>query len=181
MVIPVINRILKTERKKRGLTQEKTAELLFKSTGTIKRYDTGDIIPESVLQQLCNILNLDLSNLLLKQQLENSKNNTMYYNRLISKRNLYGSNFKEIEDEYYKKIQNEDIDEKKIIKVSEADNLNSFSLLYDIRGLRVELLNYLNFKDDFFKLETTKEEKRNKIEKILSFIDFLYFQDIIKK
>ena len=60
--------------------------------------------------------------------------------------------------------------------IQEQNNYN-----FNIENLKTELLNYLNFKDEFLKIETTEEEKKNKIEKILSFIDFLYFQDIIKK
>lgn len=159
MRIPILNNLIKTERKNNGLTQEKTANLIFKSIATIKRYDTGDIMPESVLQQLCNLLNLDLKELLQAQEKDNQENNTNFYSELIEK---------------YKNIN-------AVISPRIAP-IRSRALMpsYDIEILKDELLNYLIFKDDFLQLESTEEDRKSKIEKILTFIEFLYFQDIIK-
>lgn len=158
--IPIINLILKKVRKENGFNQEKTANLIFKSIATIKRYDTGDIMPESVLQQLCNLLKLDLQELLKAQEKDNQENNTNFYSDLIEK---------------YKNIN--------VVISPRIAPIRSRTLMrcYDIEILKAELYNYLSFKDEFLKIESTDEEKDNKIEKTLSFIDFLYFQDIIKK
>lgn len=159
MIIPFINRFLKNERKKRGLTQEKTASLIFKSKPTIARYDSGDIIPESVLRQLCKMLNLDFFELLIIQDAENAERSSDSYSDLIEK---------------YKNPNT-------VIIPPSVANINLNPNEYNVESLKTELLNYLNFKDEFLKLKTTEEEKSKRIEKILSFIDFLYFQDIIKK
>lgn len=160
MTVPIINKQIQQLRKAQGLTQEKTAKLIFKSKPTIARYDTGDIMPESVLQQLCNLLKLDLQELLKAQEKDNQENNTNFYSDLIEK---------------YKNIN--------VVISPRIAPIRSRALMrcYDIEILKAELYNYLSFKDEFLKIESTDEEKDNKIEKILSFIDFLYFQDIIKK
>lgn len=160
MDIPFINKHLKLRRKGKGLTQEKTAELIFKSVPTIKRYDTGDIIPESVLRQFCDLLKIDFFLLLELQETENIKNSTSFYSELIEK-------YKNVNVVISPKIE-------PIILKSVKNN-------YDIQKLESELINYLKFKDDFLNIETTEENRKIKIEKIFSFIDFLYFQDIVKK
>lgn len=89
--IPFINKVLKDERKKKKITQSDFSKLIFKSTGTVKRYDTGDIIPESVFQRSCEILNLNFLVLLDFQDKQNkslTKDNQIddiYYNDLILK------------------------------------------------------------------------------------------------
>ena len=76
MSIPYINEYLKRMRKAHGLTQEKTAQAIFKSVPSIKRYDTGDIIPESALHQLCDLLKIDFFDLLEGQDGENFNKGT---------------------------------------------------------------------------------------------------------
>lgn len=200
MNVPFINDYLKRRRKEKGITQEKFADMIFKSKPTIARYDAGDIIPESVLQRSCEVLNLDFLTLLKGQEEESlgdyeSWEEISKYNDYVAEsRNPYKDYWEEELDFYnppYEKLlikyENElkKIDFPQPIKRIENDlkeviqEQNNSS--YSIESLKLELLHYLNFKDEFLKLKTTGEEKNNKIEKILSFIDFLYFQDIIKK
>ena len=196
--IPYINDFLKNIRKQKGITQEKFATMLFKSLPTIKRYDTGDIIPESVLQRSCEVLNLDFL-ILLKGQEEESLGDfdnweeiDKYNRHVADERNPYKEYWNEELDFYnppYEKILRKYENELKKISFPKSNEIcekNNFlesqnNKIYSLNSLKKELLNYINFKDNFLNIETTEEEKKKKIEKIFSFIDFLYFQDIIKK
>lgn len=83
--IPIINQIIKDKRKELKITQEEFKNIINKGIATIKRYDTGDIIPENTLILICDKLTLSLPNLCLKQQEENKKDNTNFYSELIKK------------------------------------------------------------------------------------------------
>lgn len=69
--IPVINQIIKDKRKSKKINQSDFAKLINKSTGTVKRYDTGDLIPENTLILICDKLGLNLTTLIFKQIEEN--------------------------------------------------------------------------------------------------------------
>ncbi|MEE1475751.1 helix-turn-helix domain-containing protein [Fusobacterium sp.] len=199
MNIPFINDFLKRRRKEKGITQEKFADMIFKSKPTIARYDAGDTIPESVLQRSCEVLNLDFLTILKGQEeeslgdYESWEEIDKYNNYALTTQSPYNeySEYLETYEPPYEKILRKYVNKLKQISlpqpskkiendlkevIQEQNNYN-----FNIESLKTELLNYLNFKDEFLKIETTEEEKNNKIEKILSFIDFLYFQDIIKK
>ena len=47
--IPIINQIIKDKRKEKKITQSEFSKIINKSLATVKRYDTGDIIPENTL------------------------------------------------------------------------------------------------------------------------------------
>ena len=83
--IPVINQIIKDKRKKLKLTQNNFAEIINKSPTTVKRYDTGDIIPQNTLLLICDKLGLDLIDLFIEQQTENQTTNSSFYSDLILK------------------------------------------------------------------------------------------------
>ena len=86
--IPIINQIIKDKRKKLKLTQNNFAEIINKSPTTVKRYDTGDIIPLNTLIIISNKLGLDLVELVSKQLQENTVDGTDYYTEII-KKDLY--------------------------------------------------------------------------------------------
>ena len=83
--IPIINQIIKDKRKKLKLTQNNFAEIINKSPTTVKRYDTGDIIPQNTLLLICDKLGLDLIDLFIEQQTENQTTNSSFYSDLILK------------------------------------------------------------------------------------------------
>lgn len=161
MKIPYINKVLKGERRKQGITQVEFANLIYKSLPTIKRYDTGGIIPESVLRQMCNVLEIDFIDLLRKQFRENNDKETCDYDDIIHK--------------YYVAPLADKA--KKVIESQEKDDAK----FYKTKFFKEDLKRYLMYIDYTLEIETTKEEKEIKAEKILSFIEFLYFQNMIKK
>lgn len=207
--VPYINDFLKSIRKKNGITQEKFATMIFKSLPTIKRYDTGSIIPEETLRRSCEVLGLNFFEV-LKLQEENifddfgSWNEIEAHNRALvagyqlpfDKLEEYGIISPPYDDLLFKykndlnkidisKISNEMQENlKSYFDLNDENNTfknNEIKNIYNIKSLENELINYLKFKDNFLNIETTKEKQNRKIEKIFSFIDFLYFQDIIKK
>lgn len=96
--LPVINEVFKEKRKNKGITQEKLASLIFKSLGTVKRYDTGDTIPEGIIIKLCEILNMDFISLLALQETKNKLNQENFYENLITK---YSKEIEKFNSEYY--------------------------------------------------------------------------------
>lgn len=86
--IPVINQTIKDKRKELKITQTDFSKMINKSLGTVKRYDTGDIIPENTLILICEKLNLDIIFLEKKQYDENKILKTNYYEDLIKKSKL---------------------------------------------------------------------------------------------
>lgn len=200
MTVPFINDYLKRKRKEKGITQEKFADMIFKSKPTIARYDAGDIIPESVLRRSCEVLNLDFLSLLKGQEeeslegFENWEEIDAHNQCAAEAKNPYKEYWGEEIDFYnppyektLRKYENELKEiifpqpSKKMENELKEVNQEQNNSIYNIENLKTELLNYLNFKDEFLKLKTAEEEKNKRIKKILSFIDFLYFQDIIKK
>lgn len=83
--IPIINQIIKDKRKEMKITQQEFTNLINKAISTVRRYDTGDIIPENTLILICDILNLSISQLAIKQAEENDIVKTNYYQELINK------------------------------------------------------------------------------------------------
>ena len=71
--IPVINQIIKDKRKEMKITQQDFTKLINKAISTIRRYDTGDIIPENTLILICDKLGLYIQDLLQEQKRENIK------------------------------------------------------------------------------------------------------------
>lgn len=88
-IIPAINQIIKDKRKELKITQEKFAIIINKSPTTVKRYDTGDIIPENTLILICEKLNLDKFLLLEEQEKQNKLQETIFYKELINKNYVF--------------------------------------------------------------------------------------------
>ena len=82
--IPIINQIIKDTRKEKKLNQSDFAKLINKSLPTVKKYDTGGIIPQNTLILICDILNLDYNDLIFRQFEENKRHGFDYYDNLIS-------------------------------------------------------------------------------------------------
>jgi len=199
MSIPFINDFLKRKRKDKGITQEKFADMIFKSLPTVGRYDMGAIIPESVLQRSCDILGIDFFMLLKGQEEESLEgfesweeadkfNNSIIENGGIWTDNGAWVDIKEgIIEPPYEKLLRKYKNELKNISISQLNNnitsttLSADKTTYNISSLKVELNNYLELKNNLLNIPSDKRENKEKIEKILSFIDFLYFDDIIKK
>ena len=112
--IPIINQIIKDKRKSKKINQSDFAKLINKSTGTVKRYDTGDLIPENTLILICDKLGLHLPTLIIKQIEENEntdfdgtpfEENGFYY-ELIKKYEhssfFYDNEFKELSEKIKK-------------------------------------------------------------------------------
>lgn len=87
-IIPVINLIIKNKRKEIKVIQEEFAKIINKSATTVKRYDTGDIIPENTLILICEKLEIWCMDLASLQEKENKKENTSFYNDFIKKNKL---------------------------------------------------------------------------------------------
>lgn len=81
--IPIINQIIKDTRKELKLNQSDFAKLINKSLPTVKKYDTGGIIPQNTLILICDILNLDYNDLIVQQFEENKRKGFDYYDNLI--------------------------------------------------------------------------------------------------
>lgn len=84
--IPVINQTIKDKRKELKITQTDFSKMINKSLGTVKRYDTGDIIPENTLILICEKLNLDIDFLIKEQEKQNEALHKEIYNDLITKK-----------------------------------------------------------------------------------------------
>lgn len=187
MDIPFINDFLKRERKKRGITQEKFADMIFKSLPTVGRYDTGSEIQEKTLKRACEVLGIDFL-ILLKGQEEESLEGFESWEE-IDKHNdqemeLLGYSTPQFIDPPYEKLLRKYRKELETITFPNQSKNNTLTVLksdYDINILKSELDNYLELKNNILNIPTEKRENEQKIEKILSFIDFLYFDDIIKK
>ncbi len=134
--IPYINQVIKETRKKKGLTQVQFAKMINKSTGTVKRYDTGDIIPENTLRVICNLLNIDFIDLLEMDYILNSPK-IDDYKEIIEKYIIY----EETEEE--KKLFLEE--ERKIEELKENRLIEEVLYLFE---------NYYNV---YFHYENTKD------------------------
>lgn len=110
--IPAINQYVKEIRKEKNITQKEFSKLIFKSLATVKRYDSGDIIPEGVLINTCNILKTSFLFLLYIQNEQNkslkklNELDPLFYEDLIFKNKeklLKYQNFQNNEDGNLKK------------------------------------------------------------------------------
>lgn len=86
--IPAINQFIKDKRKKLKITQEDFTKMINKSIATVRRYDTGDIIPENTLILICEKLEIWCMDLASLQEKENKKENTTFYSNFIKKNKL---------------------------------------------------------------------------------------------
>lgn len=84
-IIPVINQKIKEKRKELKIIQEDFTKMINKSIATVKRYDTGDIIPENTLILICDKLNLDIDILIKEQEKQNELSGKKFYDDLIKK------------------------------------------------------------------------------------------------
>lgn len=105
--IPIINQIIKDKRKELKITQEEFTKIINKSIATVRRYDTGDLIPNDTIFLICGKLMLDILELIRKQDLENKTLNTKYYEDFIKKAG-WGFLFynKKQEESEHKEIKN---------------------------------------------------------------------------
>lgn len=83
--IPIINQAIKDRRKELKITQEDFTKIINKSIATVRRYDTGDIIPENTLILICDKLGIYFYDLLIIQKTSNEKDNYTYYSDIIEK------------------------------------------------------------------------------------------------
>ena len=59
-----LGELLRKYRKLRHLSLQYVGDKIFKSKGTISKYETGEIIPDFItVMELCNILNIELANI----------------------------------------------------------------------------------------------------------------------
>lgn len=136
--LPVINEVFKEKRKNKGITQEKLASLIFKSLGTVKRYDTGDTIPEGVIIKLCEILNMDFISLLVLQETKNKLNQENFYENLIVK---YSKEIENFNFEYYNLSSDLEFLAKNILELYK--NLYDTSLL---EKNKIKIIKYPSYK-----------------------------------
>ena len=65
-----IGRFIATCRKEQNLTQEQLAEKLGVSSKTVSRWENGNSFPDvSMLQPLCDLLNISVNELLLGEKI----------------------------------------------------------------------------------------------------------------
>lgn len=131
--IPIINQIIKDKRKELKITQQEFTNLINKAISTVRRYDTGDIIPENILILICDKLNLNFYELLKEQINENKKNQSQDYDKLIKKYEQLLS-FHEL-----KKFVNE-IEESHIDYLKKIFNF-LYPILYDEFYYNLEVIN----------------------------------------
>lgn len=136
--LPVINEVFKEKRKNKGITQEKLASLIFKSLGTVKRYDTGDTIPEGVIIKLCEVLNMDFISLLVLQETKNKLNQENFYENLIVK---YSKEIENFNFEYYNLSSDLEFLAKNILELYK--NLYDTSLL---EKNKIKIIKYPSYK-----------------------------------
>lgn len=106
--IPIINQIIKDKRKEKKITQEEFTKIINKSIATVKRYDTGDIIPENTLILICKKLGLNLYELLKAQIYQNENEYDTFVDTPFEEGGFYYELIKKIEyGEYYENINEE--------------------------------------------------------------------------
>ncbi len=175
--IPIINQIIKDKRKEKKITQAEFSKIINKSLGTVKRYDTGDLIPENTLILICDKLNIDLNKLAQEQIKENDLLNTNYYDDFIKKLiKAYETaldlkaisnkiNEKKLENIYSSLISNSDIypilvkyrDNKYYVTNTKNDDTIDILTSQETSELLKELQEYFEFK-----IEKRRKEKLNR-------------------
>lgn len=112
--IPIINQIIKAKRKEKKITQLDFSKMINKSLGTVKRYDTGDLIPENTLILICNKFGLNLYELIEAQIIENDSDidltgtpfeETGFYYDLIKKYELGIYELKENNEDFKEDVK----------------------------------------------------------------------------
>lgn len=119
--IPIINQIIKDKRKEKKITQEEFTKIINKSIATVKRYDTGDIIPENTLILICKKLGLNLYELLKAQIYQNENEYDTFVDTPFEEGGFYYELIKKIE--YGESYENINEESKKIELL--------YSILYD--------------------------------------------------
>lgn len=175
--IPIINQRIKDKRKELKITQEDFTKIINKSIATVRRYDTGDIMPDNVIISICNKLNIDLNKLAQEQIKENDLLNTNYYDDFIKKLiKAYETaldlkaisnriNEKKLESIYSSLISNSDIypilvkyrDNKYYVTNTKNDNTIDILTSQETSELLKELQEYFEFK-----IEKRRKEKLNR-------------------
>lgn len=151
--IPIINQTIKNRRKELKITQEEFKNIINKGIATIKRYDTGDIIPENTLILICDKLSLSITDLCLKQKKENESENTNFYQEIIKKyaKALEKKAIPELYKKYVEKICRE------IVLLYEVLHDESFNEL-DFPSMGEDLKNW-----DFIDYEAIPDYRGEKI------------------
>lgn len=83
--MPAINDIIKNKRKQLKITQEEFTKIINKSIATVRRYDTGDFIPDNTIILICDKLNIDIDFLIKEQNKQNELLKSFFYDDLINK------------------------------------------------------------------------------------------------
>lgn len=156
-IIPVINLIIKNKRKEIKVIQEEFAKIINKSATTVKRYDTGDIIPENTLILICEKLNLDIDFLIKEQEKQNKLSGKKFYDDLIQKN--------------HKKIIFKELD-----KMRKNKLLNIYSTFYDT-DIDIKFKNNKYYIFDLFSEEIiidifTQEQARDFINDMQEYFEF---------
>lgn len=84
-IMPAINDIIKNKRKQLKITQEEFTKIINKSIATVRRYDTGDFIPDNTIILICDKLNIDIDFLIKEQNKQNELLKSFFYDDLINK------------------------------------------------------------------------------------------------
>lgn len=156
-IIPVINLIIKNKRKEIKVIQEEFAKIINKSATTVKRYDTGDIIPENTLILICEKLNLDIDFLIKEQEEQNKLSGKKFYDDLIQKN--------------HKRIIFKELD-----KMRKNKLLNIYSTFYDT-DIDIKFKNNKYYIFDIFSEEIiidifTQEQARDFINDMQEYFEF---------
>ena len=163
-IMPVINQKIKEKRKELKIIQEDFTKMINKSIATVKRYDTGDIIPENTLILICDKLNLDMFSLIEEQKKQNELQKIIFYNDLIKKNSALLRLKKALEE---KELKN-----KSFIRQLEFI-YKSFN--YKIKDfIKVEYKNnrfYISNKNDVLDILTPKQAI-NFVEDLQEYFDF---------
>lgn len=169
--MPAINDIIKNKRKQLKITQEEFTKIINKSIATVRRYDTGDFIPDNTIILICDKLNIDIDFLIKEQNKQNKLLKSSFYDDLINKlRN--------------NKLEKKTTLSKQIKITSTTLGLNiiytAFNQLLDVLGVptiiktifkndRYYIIETLIKKEDVKTLKELKNINKQNIEKVLNY------------
>lgn len=170
-IMPAINDIIKNKRKQLKITQEEFTKIINKSIATVRRYDTGDFIPDNTIILICDKLNIDIDFLIKEQNKQNKLLKSSFYDDLINKlRN--------------NKLEKKTTLSKQIKITSTTLGLNiiytAFNQLLDVLGVptiiktifkndRYYIIETLIKKEDVKTLKELKNINKQNIEKVLNY------------
>ena len=78
-----IGLFIASKRKEQNLTQEQLAEKLGVSNKTVSKWETGKNMPDySVVEQLCQVLNISVGELIAGKEKEQSEDNSSYEEKI---------------------------------------------------------------------------------------------------